>query len=108
ATTACAPATTSTRTPKYPAASWQCRPAVRDRRCAPMSEPAGTERRSAESVLHARHGVLVAELFERQPVWAKDFTNLSYEWRRLFSELFGTFLLVTAGAGAPVVDQASH
>lgn len=30
------------------------------------------------------------------------------EARRLFSETFGTFLLVLAGAGAPVVDAYSH
>ena len=37
-----------------------------------------------------------------------DFANTSLEWRRLFSELFGTFLLVTVGAGAAVVDATSH
>lgn len=41
------------------------------------------------------------------PVWARDFTDLSYEWRRLFSELFGTFLLVMAAAGAPVIQSRS-
>ncbi|MBV8258314.1 MAG: aquaporin [Actinobacteria bacterium] len=30
------------------------------------------------------------------------------EWRRLFSELFGTFLLVLAGAGAAVVGARAH
>jgi aquaporin Z len=44
----------------------------------------------------------------REPAWAQDFSDLSYEWRRLFSELFGTFLLVLVGAGAPVIDAASH
>jgi aquaporin Z len=51
---------------------------------------------------------LVGGRWAREPVWARDFTNLAYEWRRLFSELFGTFLLVFAGAGAAVVDQSSH
>jgi aquaporin Z len=37
-----------------------------------------------------------------------DFDDPSLEWRRLFSELFGTFLLVTVGAGAAVVDATSH
>ncbi len=37
-----------------------------------------------------------------------DFDDASAEWRRLFSELFGTFLLVMAGAGAGVVDAVSH
>jgi aquaporin Z len=45
---------------------------------------------------------------EREPIWAKDFTDLSYEWRRLFSEVLGTFLLVLVAAGAPVVDSLSH
>jgi aquaporin Z len=33
-----------------------------------------------------------------------DFWDSSYEWRRLFSELFGTFLLVTAGVGGGMVN----
>ena len=44
----------------------------------------------------------------RQPIWARDFDNLSNEWRRLFSELFGTFLLVLAGAGGAVLDARTQ
>jgi aquaporin Z len=33
-----------------------------------------------------------------------DFWDSSYEWRRLFSELFGTFLLVTVAVGAGMVN----
>jgi aquaporin Z len=33
-----------------------------------------------------------------------DFWDTSYEWRRLFSELFGTFLLVTVGVGGAMVN----
>src|ERR1700753_969060 len=44
----------------------------------------------------------------REPAWARDFNDLRYEWRRVFSETFGTFLLVLAAAGAPVVDHVSH
>jgi len=33
-----------------------------------------------------------------------DFTDNSYEWRRLFAELFGTFLLVLVAAGGPMVN----
>ena len=33
-----------------------------------------------------------------------DFCNDSYEWRRLFGELFGTFLLIMAAVGAPMVN----
>ncbi|MBO0831626.1 MAG: aquaporin, partial [Actinobacteria bacterium] len=32
-----------------------------------------------------------------------DFWDSSYEWRRLFSELFGTFLLVIVAAGGSMV-----
>jgi aquaporin Z len=32
-----------------------------------------------------------------------DFTDDAFEWRRLFSELFGTFLLVFVAAGGPMV-----
>jgi len=37
-----------------------------------------------------------------------DFDEPGLEWRRLFAEMFGTFLLVLVGAGAPVVDAVSH
>lgn len=40
--------------------------------------------------------------------WTHDFEDAAQEWRRLFSELFGTFLLVLAGAGAAVVSAATH
>jgi aquaporin Z len=36
------------------------------------------------------------------------FENPDLEWRRLFAETLGTFLLVLAGAGASVVAAASH
>lgn len=36
--------------------------------------------------------------------WLADFTDLTHEWRRLFAEVFGTFLLVLAGAGGAVLD----
>jgi aquaporin Z len=36
-----------------------------------------------------------------------DFDNPSLEWRRLFSELLGTFFLVLAGAGGAVVGAIS-
>jgi aquaporin Z len=61
-----------------------------------------------DAVVRRRHGVAGAWLLEREPIWARDFNNLDYEWRRLFSELFGTFLLVMAAAGAGVVDARSH
>src|SRR3954468_1077859 len=36
-----------------------------------------------------------------------DFDDPTQEWRRLFSELFGTFLLVLVGAGGAVVNASS-
>ncbi|MCU1494403.1 MAG: major intrinsic protein [Acidimicrobiaceae bacterium] len=43
-----------------------------------------------------------------QTPWSLDFHDPAFEWRRVFSELFGTFLLVLVAAGAPVVDAYSH
>jgi aquaporin Z len=37
-------------------------------------------------------------------VRAFDFADDRYEWRRLFAELFGTFLLVLVAAGGPIVN----
>jgi aquaporin Z len=39
---------------------------------------------------------------------ADDFDNPRHEWRRLFSELLGTFLLVMVGAGGGVINAQSH
>ena len=38
----------------------------------------------------------------------RDFLNPALEGRRLFAELYGTFLLVLVAAGAGVVDAVSH
>jgi aquaporin Z len=38
----------------------------------------------------------------------EKFDDPELEWRRLFSELFGTFLLVLVGAGGAVVNATSH
>ena len=37
-----------------------------------------------------------------------DFDDPTLEWRRLFSELLGTFFLVLVGAGGAVVNAKSH
>jgi aquaporin Z len=55
------------------------------------------------------HGVehWVAEEFERNIVGPiEDFQDPSQEWRRLFSELLGTFFLVLVAAGAGMMNQA--
>jgi aquaporin Z len=46
----------------------------------------------------------LAELERRVIVQERHFADPTREWRRLFAELLGTFLLVEAGAGAPVVN----
>jgi aquaporin Z len=74
----------------------------------PDATEGGVDPDSLEALLRSRYASSIVRFLEREPVWARDFTNMSFEWRRLFSELFGTFLLVLAGAGAPVVDAASH
>jgi aquaporin Z len=43
-----------------------------------------------------------------QTPWTRDFHDLSFEWRRLFAEALGTFLLVLVAAGGTVVDARSH
>ena len=45
---------------------------------------------------------------EAEPPWVRDPHARRHEWRRLFSEVLGTFLLVVVAAGAPVVDAVSH
>ncbi len=39
---------------------------------------------------------------------ARDFSNPSLEWRRIFAETWGTFLLVLVAAGGGVVAAVSH
>ena len=60
----------------------------------------------------ALHGSVAAWPVTHEPgaetPWQRRFDDPSREWRRWFSELFGTFLLVLAGAGAPVVNAFSH
>ena len=44
----------------------------------------------------------------RDAWWVHRFEDPTLEWRRLFAETLGTFLLVLAGAGASVVSAAGH
>jgi len=41
------------------------------------------------------------------PAWARDFSDLKYEWRRICAEIIGTFFLVLVAAGAGVVNANS-
>lgn len=50
----------------------------------------------------------IAAGVDRAPRWTRDFTDLGFEWRRLFAELIGTFLLVLVAAGASVVDELTR
>jgi len=76
----------------------------------PSRDPVGSdaESRRVEEVVDRRQPTPVARNLEHEPVWARDFNNLAHEWRRLFAELFGTFLLVLAAAGAGVVDARTQ
>ncbi|HSZ69233.1 MAG TPA: aquaporin [Solirubrobacteraceae bacterium] len=59
----------------------------------------------------ARHAAAVSarrRLLELESPAAFDFDDPAQEWRRLFSEILGTFLLVLAGAGGGVVNAVSH
>lgn len=62
---------------------------------------------TAEPVAVPR-GTITAALLELEPPWARDFDDRRHEWRRLFSEVFGTFLLVLVGAGGAVVNAVSN
>lgn len=47
------------------------------------------------------------EHLARETWWINRFDNPALEWRRLFAEMLGTFLLVLAGAGATVVGAST-
>jgi len=66
------------------------------------------DERRADRAAHRRHPGFIVSLLEREPVWARDFDNLSYEWRRLFSEVLGTFFLVLVAAGGAVLSARTH
>ena len=78
--------------------------------------PAGAGARPGESGDASHDGAKVAaggvfglDLWvQRTAEGFLDFRNDSLEWRRLISELVGTFLLVIAGAGGGVVDAYTN
>ncbi len=49
----------------------------------------------------------IVDLIDRRVVYpAEDFQDPNQEWRRLFSELYGTFLLVLVAAGGGMIGHA--
>lgn len=67
-----------------------------------------SERPSETVTFHEVAPQLARALAGTGPSWARDFSDLTYEWRRLLAEVEGTFFLVLAAAGAGVVDAYSH
>jgi aquaporin Z len=49
----------------------------------------------------------LAALDHFEPAWIAVFRDPTQEWRRIFAEVFGTFMLVTVAAGAGVVSALS-
>lgn len=67
-------------------------------------EPAPEGQHQAETFhVHEISPALAGAAFGRASPWVRDFSDLSYEWRRLSAELVGTFLLVLVAAGGGVV-----
>jgi aquaporin Z len=80
-----------------------------------MSEGEQIQRQADQSALPVSAGSpalqetgALAELERRVAVQERHFADPTREWRRLFAELLGTFLLVEAAAGAPVVNAFTH
>ena len=69
----------------------------------PGSGPTAPQHLNIEAGRKRAESLLALEFGRR---W--DFDDPHHEWRRLFSELFGTFLLVLVGAGGGVVDAVSN
>lgn len=53
-------------------------------------------------------GPMRGDLGPPTPLWARNFSDLSFEWRRVGAEVIGTFFLVTVAAGAGVVNAYTH
>jgi aquaporin Z len=68
-----------------------------------MAQPSSSGASGIGAELRGVGGGLSALELVRQ-----NFDDPRQEWRRLFAEVLGTFLLVLAGAGGGVVDAVSH
>jgi aquaporin Z len=65
------------------------------------------EEKQQASASRPAHGWREALLILERPA-TPNFDDPKLEWRRLFSELLGTFFLVLVGAGGAVVNATSH
>ena len=74
--------------------------------CASMANPDPPAAREGVAAPASELGVAALEHFE--PAWIAVFRDPTQEWRRIFAEVFGTFMLVTVAAGAGVVNALSH
>lgn len=61
-----------------------------------------------ESRQGAAWSALLTAITDLEAPWVREFDDPRYEWRRLFAEMFGTFLLVLVAAGTSVVNAFSH
>src|SRR3954454_17941432 len=64
--------------------------------------------REPEPAAPRPHSSSMWRLVELEATTARDFDDPKLEWRRLFSELLVTFILVLVGAGAAVVNPQSN
>lgn len=71
----------------------------------PGEHQPGTERGSGQMAVWS---TLLAAIAGLEAPWVRAFDDPKNEWRRLFAEVFGTFLLVLVAAGGGVVDAFSN
>ncbi|WP_211881870.1 MIP/aquaporin family protein [Pseudarthrobacter albicanus] len=72
-----------------------------------MAQPASADPNTSPKPGRAADDLAGLGLSGAQRSQAGQFNDPVHEFRRLFSELFGTFLLVLAAAGADVIDAAT-
>jgi aquaporin Z len=71
----------------------------------PDPDRPGPDRRSEIAARLRAHDVGISSLGRPNSLVRQfDFSDDAYEWRRLFSELFGTFLLVFTAVGGPMAN----
>ncbi len=69
------------------------------------AQPAGQDEAARRAAELGRHAAGLRSLGQPNALARQfDFSDDAYEWRRLFAELFGTFLLVLVAAGGPIVN----